>query len=59
MPRRDSEQEDYAPQQPSFSTLKKASRNNGAGHADLDADGTVSESDADVEKDFVSYTKLS
>jgi hypothetical protein len=52
MPRRDSEEEDDAPQPPGFSTPTKVIRNDGAGHAELDAKGTESESDADVEKQF-------
>ena len=52
MPRRQSEEEDDALQPPGFTTPTKAIRNNGAGHAEPDAEGTESESDADVEKQF-------
>jgi hypothetical protein len=52
MPGRDSEEEDDAPPPPAFTTPTKASRNDGAGHADLDAEGTKDESDPDVEKQF-------
>jgi hypothetical protein len=52
MPRRDSEEEDDALSPPGFSTPTKAIRNDGAGHAEPDAEGTESESDADVEKQF-------
>ena len=52
MPRRESEDDDAAPAPPGFTTPTKAVRNDGAGHADSDAEGTESESDADVEKEF-------
>ena len=52
MPRRDSEEEDDALSPPGFSTPAKVIRNDGAGHAEPDAEGTESESDADVEKQF-------
>ena len=52
MPRRDSEEEDDALSPPAFTTATKADRNDGAGHAEPDAEGTESESDADVEKRF-------
>ena len=52
MPRRDSEEEDDAPLPPSFTTPTKLSRNDGAGHAEPDTEGTESKSDADVEKLF-------
>ena len=52
MPRRDSEEEDDAPQPPGFTTPTKVIRNDGAGHAEPDAEGTEFESDADVEKQF-------
>jgi len=52
MPRRDSEEEDDALSPPGFSTPTKVIRNDGAGHAEPDAEGTESESDADVEKEF-------
>ncbi len=50
MPHRESEEEDNAPLQPSFTSPTKASRNDGVGRAEQDAEGTESESDADVEK---------
>ncbi len=56
MPRRESEEEDDAPLQPSFTTPTKASRNDGACHAEQDSEGTKSESDADVEKEFDELT---
>ncbi len=49
---RESEEELDAPPQPCFSTPKKAYRNDGACHAEPDAEGTKVESDADVEKQF-------
>ncbi len=52
MPRRDSEEEHDALPPPAFTTLTQISRNYGAGHADTDSEGTESESDADVEKEF-------
>ncbi len=52
MPRRESEEEDDAPLQPAFTTPTKASGNDGAGHAEPDAEGTEDEFDADVEKQF-------
>ena len=48
MPRRESEEEDDALSPPGFSTPTKVIRNDGAGHAEPDAEGTESESDADV-----------
>jgi hypothetical protein len=56
MPRRESEEEDDAPQPPGFSTPTKVIRNDGTGHAEQDAEGTESESDADVEKQFCEST---
>ena len=56
MPRQESEQEDAAPPAPGISTPKKADRNDGAGHGEPDAGGTESESDADVETQFVEST---
>ncbi len=56
MSRQDSEEEDYAPQQPGLLTPTKASRNDGAGHAEQDAEGTKDESDAAVEKQFDELT---
>ncbi len=51
MPRRESEAEVDA-LLPPCSTPTKADRNDGAGHADSDAEGTESKSDADDEKEF-------
>ncbi len=56
MPRRESEEDDAAPPPPILTTPTKADRNDGACHADSDAEGTVSESDADVEKQFDTST---
>jgi hypothetical protein len=50
MSRRESEEEDDALSPPCFTTPTKAIRNDGAGHAEPDAKGIKSESDADVEK---------
>ncbi len=52
MPRRESEEEDDAPLPPAFTTPTKTSSNDGACHAEPDAEGTEDESDADVEKEF-------
>ena len=52
MPRQDHEKEDAASLQPGLSTPTKAICNDGAGHADPDAEGTDAESDSDVEKIF-------
>ena len=52
MPRRESEEDDDALSPPGFSTPTNASCNDGACHAEPDAEGTESESDADVEKQF-------
>ncbi len=52
MPRRESEEEDGALSPPAFTTPTKAFRNDGAGHAEPDAEGAESESDADVEYQF-------
>jgi hypothetical protein len=52
MPRRESEEEDDALSPPCFTTPTKAIRNDGAGHAGSDAEGTESESDTYVEKQF-------
>ena len=56
MPRRESEEEDDAHQPPRFPTLTKVICNDGAGHAEPRAEGTESESDADVEKQFCEST---
>jgi hypothetical protein len=58
MPRRDSEEADAAPPQPSFTRPTKGIRNDGAGHAKSDAEGTKSKSDADVEKQFDESTGI-
>jgi hypothetical protein len=52
MPHRDFEEEDDTLSPPGFSTQTKVIRNDGAGHAEPDAEGTESESDSDVEKQF-------
>ncbi len=52
MPCRESEEEQSAPPQPSFTAPTKANGNDGAGHAGQDAEETDSESDANVEKGF-------
>ena len=49
---RECEEELDAPPPPGFSTPTKVNGNDGAGHAEPDAEGTESESDADVEKQF-------
>ena len=46
------EEEHDALLSPGFSTPTKAHRNDGAGHADPDAEGTESESDTSDEKEF-------
>ena len=52
MPRLESEEEDDALSPPGFTTPTKAILNDGAGHAEPDAEGTKSESDADVEPKY-------
>ena len=52
MSRRESEEDDAAPPPPILTTPTKVSRNDGAGHAGSDAEGTDNDSDADVEKEF-------
>jgi hypothetical protein len=52
MSERDCEEEHDAPPPTGFSTPTKADRNDGAGHAGSAAEGTESESVADVEKQF-------
>ncbi len=52
MPRRESEEDDAAPPLPILTTPTKVSRNDGAGHACSDAEGTEIDSDPDVEKQF-------
>ncbi len=54
MPRRESDEDNAVPPPPGFTTPKnlKARRNDGACHADSDAEGTEDESDANVEKQF-------
>ncbi len=54
----ESEGELDAPPQPSFSTPKKAECNDGACHAEQDAEGTEVEFDADVEKQFDESTGM-
>ena len=49
---RSDEEDDAAPLQPGFSTPTKADRNDGAGHAESDAERMETESDADGEKQF-------
>ncbi len=58
MPCRDSEEEDDALLPPSFTTSTKLIRNDGAGHAKPDAEGTKSKSDAYVEKQFDESTGI-
>ena len=41
-----------APPPPGFTTPTKPDRNDGAAHAESNAEGTSAESDADVEKQF-------
>ncbi len=55
---RESEEELDAPPLPGFSTPTKADCNDGAGHAEQDAEGTKVESDADVEKQFDESTGM-
>ena len=52
MPFRSDEEECNAPPDPAFSTPTKVNRNAGAAHAESDAERMVTESDADVEKQF-------
>ena len=52
MSRQESEEDNAAPPPPILTTPTKVSRNDGAGHAGSDAEGTEDESDADVEKEF-------
>ena len=56
MLRRSDEEDDAALPAPGFSTPTKADINDVAGHGEPDAGGTESESDADVEKQFVEST---
>ena len=56
MPRRESEEDDAAPLPPILTTPTKVSRNDGAGHAGSDAEGTEDDSDPDVEKQFDAST---
>ncbi len=55
---RECEEEHDALLPPGFSTPTKADHNDGAGHAELDAEGTEIESDADVEKQFDESTGM-
>ena len=52
MPRPESEEIDAALPPPGFFTPTKAIRNDGAAHAESDAERMETESDADVEKQF-------
>ena len=52
MPRQESEKDDAATPEPGFSTPTKAICNDGACHAEPDAEGTEADSDADVKKGF-------
>ena len=52
MPRPESEENDAAPPPPGFTTPTKAIRNDGANHAESDAERMETESEADVEKQF-------
>ncbi len=58
MPSREFEEEDNAVSQPASTMLTKAICNDGACHAELDAKGTESESDAYVEKQFYESTGM-
>ncbi len=58
MPHAESEEEDDAPPPPAFTMHRKASGNDGASHAEPDAEGTGDESDADVEKQFNELTGM-
>ena len=55
---RECEEELDAPPPPGFSTSTKANGNDGAGHAEPDAEGTKDESDAYVEKQFDKSTGM-
>ncbi len=52
MSRRDSEEDNAAPALPILTTPTKADHNDGAGHAEPDAEGSESDSDANDEKQF-------
>ena len=52
MPRRESEEEDAALPPPGFTTPTKAIRNDGAAHAESNAERIETESEADAEKQF-------
>ena len=52
MPRTESEEGDAALPPPGYTTPTKAIRNDGAGHAESNAEGTDAESDANVDKQF-------
>ncbi len=52
MSRQESEEDHAAPPPPILTTQTKASRNDGAGHAGSNAEGTEYESDANVKKQF-------
>ena len=57
MPRRSDEEDDAAAPEPGFSTQTNADCNDGASHAEPDAEGTEADPDADVEKEFESTGK--
>ncbi len=52
MPRRSDEEDDAAPPPPILTMPTKVSRNDGAGHANSDAEGIEDDSDPDVEIEF-------
>ncbi len=56
MPCQEYEEENDAPQLPCFTTPTKAINNDGACHADLDAEGTEYESGSDDEKELEKQT---
>ena len=56
MPCRSDEEDDAAPPPPCITTPTKAIRNDGAAHAKSDAKRMETESEEDVEKQFVEST---
>ncbi len=58
MSRRESEEDNAVPPPPILTTRTKVSCNDGAGHAGSGAEGTESESDANVEKQFDELTGM-
>ena len=54
---READEERDAPPPPGFSMPTKVNGNDGACHAEPDAEGTESESNADVEKNFDESTR--